>query len=124
MTPAALDTLARAIAAQEGFGVAGARPTRNHNPGDLRGWFPYPADADGFTIFPDDATGWAALKQDLTNHAAKYPDQCLLSFIGGDQHDGWPGYAPSSDGNFPSSYATALATALGCSIFTRFSELA
>ena len=127
MTQETLDRLARAIAEQEGFfapiGPGGSnRPQRNSNPGDLRGWFPYPADAEGFTVFPDDETGWAALRQDITNHAKKYPDQSLYGFIAGEGE--WTGYAPASDGNNPVEYSRKVAAAVGCSPFTRFQELA
>lgn len=121
MTPANLDKLAQAIAQQEGFGVPGARPTRNHNPGDIRGWGAYPVDAEGFAVFPDDATGWAKLMQDLGNHAQKYPSQSLICFIGGDSN--WPGYAPASDSNDPTAYAVAIGKALGVSEWTRFANL-
>jgi hypothetical protein len=41
----------------------GTRPSRNHNPGDLKGNFAGTAigDDSGFDVYPDDATGWAAL---------------------------------------------------------------
>ena len=59
--------LARAIAKAEGFGKAGAIPTRAHNPGDLvlgdvgHGTL----GAEKITVFGDDATGWAALQHQL-----------------------------------------------------------
>jgi hypothetical protein len=60
-------TLLEAMAKQEGFGVAGARPTRNNNPGDLEyGPFAVANGATGtdgrFAIFPDSDTGFAAMK--------------------------------------------------------------
>lgn len=59
--------LARAIAVAEGFGVAGAIPTRAHNPGDLVcPWLHGPTlGAEGIHVFPDDAAGWAALEHQL-----------------------------------------------------------
>jgi len=117
-----LDGMAKAIAEQEGFGVPGARPTRNCNPGDLRSWPGYPQDDGGFSIFPDDATGWEKLHLDLTNHAAHYPDQTIEQFIAGDGA-GWPGYAPASDANDSAGYALSLARALGVETGTTFAEL-
>lgn len=117
-----LKLLADAISQQEGFGIPGARPTRNHNCGDLRNWPGYPVDDGGFAIFPDDATGRAKLEMDLRNHAASWPDQSLFQFIAGDG-DKWPGYAPASDANDSAGYALALAQALGVQTSTTFQEL-
>lgn len=55
------------IARREGFGVAGALPTRLHNPGSLkfrrqRGARP---GRRGFAAFERDADGWAALERDV-----------------------------------------------------------
>ncbi len=59
--------LAAAIGRAEGFGVKGTKPTRYHNPGDLRCprgvKFPGQRGTDrfGYAIFRRDADGWAAL---------------------------------------------------------------
>lgn len=63
--------LAKAIAAAEGYGVRGARPTRNNNPGDIRaGLTPYPGQlriARGrYVVFATPAAGWAALEAQIT----------------------------------------------------------
>ena len=67
-------SIAQAIAKQEGFGVVGSAPTRNHNPGDISDG----ADTYGYdpavtsshvTSFPDDNTGWTWLYNKLTNIA-------------------------------------------------------
>ena len=57
--------LAKAMAKMEGFGIEGALPTRNHNPGDLRRSKFQSFVKDGFAYFPDDKTGWKALVYDL-----------------------------------------------------------
>ena len=57
--------LAKAMAEMEGFGVPGALPTRNHNPGDLRESKYQLYQKDGFAYFPDDETGWKAFIYDL-----------------------------------------------------------
>ena len=51
--------LAEAIAAAEGFGVAGAIPTVRNNPGDLK------LDGQTITTFPTAAAGWDALYHQL-----------------------------------------------------------
>jgi hypothetical protein len=55
--------LAEAIAAAEGFGVAGAIPTVNHNPGDLK--VPGSKMVNGHTFFETDADGWNALYRQI-----------------------------------------------------------
>lgn len=50
-----VDALAQAIGRAEGFGLRGAKPTRLHNPGDLRQYGVY-------RHFRTDAEGWAALR--------------------------------------------------------------
>ena len=59
--------LALAIAHAEGFGTAGAVPTRAHNPGDLKipGWTGPVTGTEGISVFENDATGWAALEHEL-----------------------------------------------------------
>ncbi|HUD74121.1 MAG TPA: hypothetical protein VMQ76_03540 [Terracidiphilus sp.] len=64
-------TILQAIARREGYGVPGARPTRNNNPGDLMAG-PESAEFgaignDGpYAIFPDAETGWMALRRWLS----------------------------------------------------------
>ena len=55
--------IAQAIAAAEGFGVEGARPTRNHNPGDMTAdLIGRSIDKDGaFVVYANDEDGWANL---------------------------------------------------------------
>lgn len=67
---ARLHKLADAIARAEGFGVKGARPTRNNNPGDIRtAGAVYPGQrrvASGrYIVFTTPAAGWAALHAQL-----------------------------------------------------------
>lgn len=59
--------LANAIARAEGFGVAGAIPTRAHNPGDLviPGWTGAKLGAEGISVFVSDAEGWARLLRQI-----------------------------------------------------------
>lgn len=63
--------LAHAIAKAEGFGVSGALPTRNRNPGDIRAHsaHDYPGqvgiDKKRYAIFRNDLSGWTALYHQL-----------------------------------------------------------
>jgi hypothetical protein len=61
---------AAAIANAEGFGISGAIPTRNNNPGDLKNWPGVPADPNGYSVFPSAQAGWDALQQQLDSIAA------------------------------------------------------
>jgi len=73
LTP--MQKLARAIAKAEGFGVHGTKPTRLHNPGDIRSRFPhaYPGqagiDRQGYVMFKTDRAGWAALESQIERAA-------------------------------------------------------
>lgn len=60
---AGVQKLAQAIATAEGFYVAGSRPARNHNPGDMTQDLIGKAVAkDGaFVVYSTDADGWANL---------------------------------------------------------------
>jgi len=53
--------VAEAIASAEGFGVAGAIPTRAHNPGDLEMGDVGNGTIQGKTVFASDTDGWQAL---------------------------------------------------------------
>lgn len=64
----ALQPLSSAIGNAEGFGVAGAIPTRANNPGDLElGDLGYGTLGNGISIFPDAASGQNALTGFLAN---------------------------------------------------------
>lgn len=109
MSEDTLQALMEAIGKQEGFGVPGARPTRNCNPGDLKALFgrcwygQIGFDSEGFVIFDSPVNGWRALGMDITNHARKNPGQSLAGFIAQ--------FAPSSENN-TAAYIHAVASAL------------
>ena len=88
---------ANAIATAEGYGVAGARPTVNNNPGDLRGWPGAPTDSAGYSVFPSAAAGWAALEQQLATIAAGesayYTPDMTIAQMGAVYADGDPNWA-------------------------------
>jgi hypothetical protein len=84
--------LARLVSKEEGFGVPGALPTRNHNPGDLRhapGETHDPDAPDAIGCFDDDADGWAALERQLQLDAER--GMTLAGFV--------DTYAPPTENN-------------------------
>jgi hypothetical protein len=123
MSAETLQTLIEAIAKQEGYGVEGARPTRNNNPGDLKppmGLSTYwdgqtGTDPEGFAVFATSEWGWQALRTDLSTHAFKNPEQSLAGFIAV--------FAPSSENN-TRAYTEAVASALNVNpVTTLLSDL-
>lgn len=69
-----MSLLARLIAKEEGFGIPGAVPTRDSNPGDLR--HAPGASHDGeapndIGIIPTVAEGWADLERQLQLYASR-----------------------------------------------------
>jgi hypothetical protein len=67
-----MSKLAQLIGKREGFGVTGALPTRNNNPGDLMHapGEDHPADApNSIGSFPTPQQGWAALEEQLQRWA-------------------------------------------------------
>lgn len=66
-----IQKFAHAIAKAEGFGVKGAKPTRNRNPGDIRAsaGVKYPGqigrDRFGYVIFRTERDGWRALEAQI-----------------------------------------------------------
>ena len=64
--------MGKAIAKCEGYGKAGAIPTRLNNPGNLKAG--YPSDSQGHTKFKTSISGWNALHFLLmTRYANKTP---------------------------------------------------
>lgn len=63
--------MAYAIAKTEGFLMRGSKPSRLHNPGDIRRVYGYRfpgqvgIDSQGYVIFKDDASGWDALENQI-----------------------------------------------------------
>ena len=111
------------IGKEEGFGNPGERPTRNHNPGDLKPPGGKPnfwdgqtgVDAQGFAVFEDDLHGWAALHTDLRVAILRHAGATLQQFMGF--------YAPASDHNNPNAYAQLCATALGVPVTITLEQL-
>ncbi len=94
--------LAEAIAAAEGFGIAGAVPTRSNNPGDLTLSFGFStsgkANSAGVLIFNSVNDGWSALYKQvalmLYGGSSVYSPQMTFldvaaKYTGGDNAEQW-----------------------------------
>jgi hypothetical protein len=84
--------LATLFAQREGFGIAGAVPTRDNNPGDLRhapGAQHAPNDPDGIGKFDTIIEGWAALERQLELYASRglSLEQAVFSFAPPSEND-------------------------------------
>jgi hypothetical protein len=69
-----MSLLARLIAKEEGFGIPGAKPTRNDNPGDLRHSPHSSHEGEGpndIGIIPTVAEGWQDLERQLQLYAGR-----------------------------------------------------
>ena len=115
---------ALAIQSFEGY-YKGSKSYRNNNPGNIRysGMFAAMAlrnDGTNFCVFETYEKGLDALKVLLkraaTGLSSVYkPNDTLLQF--------YSKYAPSSDGNYPSTYAAYIAKSLGVTVDTKIKEL-
>ena len=104
--------LAQLIARQEGFGIAGAKPTRDHNPGDLehaphlQGW-------DGaIGIEPNDDAGWSDLERQLRLYAERSLTMREMVNL----------YAPPNE-NDTEMYLITLCDVLGCTSDTKVGDV-
>ena len=96
-------------------GTSGNRPDRNNNPGNLR--LGGRTDNGRFTIFPTPEAGFVALVNDL-NQKFTGNSKSARRVLGRDAKtllEVISVYAPSSDGNSPTNYASAVASELGVS---------
>lgn len=115
---------AAAIAQFEGFNVAGSRPARDHNPGDLKFAGQYGAtgkDPQGFAVFPDDATGFQALYNQLGLYVSEFPNYSILQIMA--HYLGQASPEVDAQGN-AFTYAAAVASAIGVSTDTTLAQLA
>lgn len=104
--------LAQLIAREEGFGIPGAKPTRDHNPGDLQ-HAPHVETWDGkIGVEPDDDTGWADLERQLQLYASRGMTMAQIIAI----------YAPASE-NDSANYLKFLCDGLAVSPDTRVTEV-
>ena len=84
--------LAFLISREEGFGIPGTLPTRNHNPGDLR-HSPHsqhdPTDPNAIGRIDTDADGWADLERQLQLYAERGMTlrQCIHEYAPAGEND-------------------------------------
>lgn len=120
-----IEEWAKAIKKHEGY-FPGSASYRNNNPGNFRcsslvmGEFGATKCVNNLAVFPTYEKGWQALKQFLiyacTDQLRSYKStMTLLEF--------YQRYAPSTDGNNPKNYASAVAKDLGVSIDTKIGSL-
>ena len=98
--------LAQLIAKEEGYGIRGAIPTVDNNPGDLR-HSPHSSHEgegpDDIGIIPNMNDGWADLERQLQLYAQR--GMTLAEMVSE--------YAPVKDGNDPNSYLAFVCNGLG-----------
>lgn len=107
-----MSKLAILIGKEEGFGIPGAVPTRNNNPGDLE-HAPGEAHTTSSPIgsFPTVDEGWQRLEDQLLLYADRGYTMEHLAEV----------YAPPSENN-TARYLNFLCTGLGCDPQTLVSE--
>lgn len=101
-----MSKLAQLIAKEEGYGIPGAVPTRDNNPGDLR-HSPHSSHEgegpDDIGIIDSDADGWADLERQLQLYAER----------GLSLRDAIYEFAPPSE-NDSERYLNFICSGLGC----------
>mgnify|MGYP000919563887 CR=1 FL=1 len=108
-----LDAFCLAIQSHEGW-YPGSRSYRNKNPGNLRSWPTQIGTDGGFAVFASYDQGFSALKTLVRNAMAQKGSYKNVRTI----KEFFDVYAPSSDGNSPTSYAAAVAKR--CGVLTSF----
>lgn len=111
------EVLAQAMAKEEGFGIPGAIPTRNHNPGDLRhapGEMHPDGSPNSVGSFATDAEGWAALERQLQLYTVEHPGITVGDMI--TQY-----FAPAIE-NDTAAYVTYVCNAVGCTPDTQLTD--
>jgi hypothetical protein len=85
-----INALASAVSVAEGYGVSGALPTRNNNPGDLES-------GGSVTSYPDPQSGWDALTGQLeaivNGTSSVYSPNMTLAQVGNIYAGGDPNWA-------------------------------
>jgi len=109
-----MSRLAQLIAQREGFGVPGALPTRQNNPGDLvhaPGETHVPGEPDAIGSFENAEMGWDRLERQLTLYAERGLTLRQMVSI----------YAPPPE-NDTAAYLKFLCQGLNCHADTLVSE--
>ncbi len=103
------DSIAQAIAKQEGFYVPNSLAQRNNNPGNLRTWGSNPI-VSGYAQFATPDAGWNALYSQIQTNINR--GLTLNEFFAG-KPGLYPGYSPSADQNSPIAYANFVSQHIG-----------
>lgn len=115
-TSYSVSTLAAAIQTFEGY-YPGTRSYRNNNPGNIK-FASQPGatgqDDKGFAIFDSFSSGWTALITLIQKRIKQHPNWTILDFF--------MSYAPPSDNNDTSGYASFVAKAVGAPITATLGE--
>jgi hypothetical protein len=108
--------LAELIATEEGYGIPGALPTRNNNPGDLEHSphsFHSPSDPNGVGQIDNPTDGWNDLLRQLNLYVQNHPTWTVAQAI----YD----YAPPSQNN-SAGYLSYVVNGLKCTDDTLLSD--
>jgi hypothetical protein len=103
------ESIAQAIAKQEGFYTPGTIAQRQNNPGNLRSWGSNPI-VSGYAKFATVQDGWNALYSQIQTNIDR--GLTLNEFFAG-KPGVYPGYSPSSDNNRPIAYAAFVGSQAG-----------
>jgi hypothetical protein len=109
--------LAELIAAEEGYGIPGALPTRDDNPGDLRHSphsFHAPGAPNAIGQIDSPADGWNDLVRQLNLYVQDHPTWTVADAI--------YEWAPPSDNNDTTAYLNYVVNGLGCTPTTLLSD--
>jgi hypothetical protein len=108
-----MSKLARLIAQEEGYGIAGTVPTRDNNPGDLRHspHSEHPEDPNGIGVIDTPEDGWADLERQLQLYAHRQMTLRAAIYA----------FAPPSE-NDSERYLQFVCNGLGCAPDTPIAE--
>lgn len=108
-----MSKLALLIAKEEGYGIPGAIPTLDNNPGDLRHSphsFHTPSDPNAIGKIDTVANGWADLERQLREFAGEEGDHPGVSWT---LEQAIYAFAPPSENN-SAAYLSYVCSGLGC----------
>ncbi len=110
MSNSIIDSIAKAIAAMEGFTSGASKiAVQNNNPGNIRFWSKNLPMVGGFTKFPSLDDGWNALNKLIGDYVKG-------RYTGGKSptlEEFFAKYAPSADNNNPVKYAQYVSSKTG-----------
>ena len=115
-----IDSIAQAIAQEEGYNRPGSIAQRNNNPGNLRSGVGQTGTSGGYATFASADDGWQALNHQIQVNINR--GLTLNEFFGG-KPGVYSGYAPSADANDPARYAAFVAQRTGADPNVPISDL-